>query len=285
MRALLALLTVLALAAPEARGQSALGGAGSVAPPRPEASRPPAAQAPRPAQPRPAAQGQPARPAQGQGQGQAQRPPGQRPPQSQANRNRPQGQTPAQAQAAAQRRAAAAAAASAAAAAAAAAAAQAAAAPPPPPEPQPTTGSATGLPLPRFTALGSNDVNLRVGPGRRFPVEWRYQRQDLPVMIVREHDEWRRIRDPEGTEGWIAASTLRPGRRTFMVKAEPGGEVLLRRRPEEGAAPVARLGRHVIGRIRSCEAGSAWCEVQVQDKRGYVKRTEVFGVMPEEEIR
>ncbi|WP_207541230.1 SH3 domain-containing protein, partial [Sabulicella rubraurantiaca] len=147
----------------------------------------------------------------------------------------------------------------------------------------PPIGPVTGLPLPRFSALRSNDVNLRVGPERRFPVEWRYQRSDLPVQIIREHEQWRRIRDPEGVEGWVHSSNLQPGRRTFLVKGE--GEVPLRRRPEESAAPVARLRPGVIGRIRGCDSNSAWCEVQVQDRRGFIRRAEMFGVMPEEEIR
>jgi SH3-like domain-containing protein len=139
--------------------------------------------------------------------------------------------------------------------------------------------------MPRFAALRSNDVNLRVGPDRRFPVEWRYQRADLPVQIIREHEQWRRIRDPDGAEGWLAASNLQPGRRTFIVRGAAPAEVPLRRRAEDGAAPVARLRSGVIGRIRGCEAGSDWCEVQVQDRRGYIKRSEIFGVLPDEEIR
>jgi len=146
-------------------------------------------------------------------------------------------------------------------------------------------GSVTGLPMPRFAALRSNDVNLRVGPDRRFPVDWRYQRADLPVQIIREHDQWRRIRDPDGTEGWLAASNLQPGRRTFIVRGEPSAEIQLRRRAEDGAAPVARLRPGVIGRIRGCENASAWCEVQVQDRRGYIKRSDIFGVLPDEEIK
>ncbi|MDB5376382.1 MAG: hypothetical protein JWR00_828, partial [Rubritepida sp.] len=161
----------------------------------------------------------------------------------------------------------------------------AAQAPPPAPEPQPAIGIVTGLPLPRFAALRSSDVNLRVGPDRRYPVEWRYQRADLPVQIIREHDQWRRIRDPDGTEGWLAASNLQPGRRTFIVRGEATAEIQLRRRAEDGAAPVARLRPGVIGRIRGCDVGSAWCEVQVQDRRGYIKRTDIFGVTPDEEIK
>jgi SH3-like domain-containing protein len=245
----------------------------------PQSAPPPRAQAPAAPQ-RPAAARPPVRPHQGT--------PGQRasgrPPANAAQRPRP---APTQAEAARQQRRAAAAAATAAAAAAAAAAAQAAIQPVIPTDPQPTTGSVTGLPLPRFSALRSSDVNLRVGPERRFPVEWRFQRSDLPVQIIREHEQWRRIRDPDGVEGWVHSSNLQPGRRTFLIKGEASAaaETPLRRRAEDAAAPVARLRPGVIGRIRGCDAGSAWCEVQVQDRRGYLKRAEIFGVMPEEEIK
>jgi len=273
----IALAAVFALAVTAGAGaQSSLGGAGSVPPPR--AAAPSAPQATAPAAPRRAT-----RPAQASAPRPAQSNPTRANP-TRANRPiatpRPP-QTAAQRQAAQQRRAAAAAAA----AATAAAAAPAQAAPPAPPEPQAPIGSVTGLPMPRFAALRSNDVNLRVGPDRRFPVEWRYQRSDLPVQIIREHDQWRRIRDPDGTEGWLAASNLQPGRRTFIVRGEPNGEVPLRRRAEEASGPVARLRPGVIGRIRGCDAGSEWCEVQVQDRRGFIKRSEIFGVLPDEEIK
>jgi SH3-like domain-containing protein len=57
------------------------------------------------------------------------------------------------------------------------------------------------------------------------------------------------------------------------------------RRGEEDAQAVARLEPGVIGRLRSCEADSAWCEVQVQNRRGYVRRADIFGVLPDEELR
>ncbi|PZW47055.1 SH3-like domain-containing protein [Humitalea rosea] len=171
-----------------------------------------------------------------------------------------------------------AAAAAAAAAATAAAAAQAAAPAAPPPEPTPPQiGSVTGLQLPRFVTLRSDEVNMRAGPGTRFRIEWTYQRRDLPVEIVREYDLWRRIRDHEGTEGWVHSSTL-AGRRTAMIR---DGERRLRRRPEDGAATVARLEPGVIGRIRACPPGP-WCEIRVADHTGFIRRDEVWGVLPDE---
>jgi len=145
-------------------------------------------------------------------------------------------------------------------------------------------GAATGLPLPRFVPLRSDRVNLRVGPDTRFPVEWRYERRDLPVQVVREHEQWRRIRDVDGTEGWVHQSNLTPNRRTFLVRGNPAGEVVVRRRADAESPAVARLRAGVIGRLRACEEASPWCEVQAQDARGFVLRSEIFGVMPREKF-
>ncbi|WP_431280961.1 SH3 domain-containing protein [Humitalea sp. 24SJ18S-53] len=172
----------------------------------------------------------------------------------------------------------------AAAAATAAAAAAASAAPPaptPPPEPTPPQmGTVTGLQLPRFAALRSDEVNMRAGPGTRFPIEWTYQRRDMPVEIVREFDLWRRIRDQEGIEGWVHSSTL-AGRRSFLVR---GVDRDLRRRPEENSAVVARLRPGVIGRLIACPIGP-WCEARVGEYRGFLKRDEIWGIGPEEIVQ
>jgi len=297
IRCLLPILCALVLAAP-AFGQSSLGGAQNLPPPRQAAPAPAPAAQPRPEQ-RPPVVNPPSRPqatqrnAEGQPRRAAQqqrRPPGPQQQQGQAGQQqRPAGQP----QAGQGNHAAAGAAPGVAAGAAASAAASAAAkppeptpapAPPPPAERAPTTGSVTGLPLPRFAALRSDEVNMRSGPGTRFPIEWTYQRRELPVEILREFELWRRIRDPEGTEGWVHQSTLM-GRRSFIVRGAPGTEVMLRRRAEDQAQPVARLRPGVVGRLRACEPSSAWCEAQIGEFRGHIRRADIWGVGPNEEVK
>nr|WP_246503769.1 SH3 domain-containing protein [Plastoroseomonas arctica] len=140
------------------------------------------------------------------------------------------------------------------------------------------------MPLPRFASLRSDEVNMRAGPGTRFPIEWTYRRRDLPVQIVREFDLWRRIRDRDGQEGWVHQSTL-AARRGLVVLGAPGAEVPLRRRAEDNAAPVARLRPGVVGRIRACEGASPWCEAQVGEYRGWLRRAEIYGVGAQEDVR
>ncbi len=155
----------------------------------------------------------------------------------------------------------------------------------PPPEAEkdaePTKGSNTGNPLPRFATLRSDEVNLRSGPGTRYPIDWVYKRRDLPVMIEREFEVWRLVRDPEGVKGWVHQATLAP-RRTGVVT---GGEQVLRSDAKDDADPVARLKPGVIIRLRSCDAASDWCQVQVQDYRGWIRRSQFWGTFPGEAVQ
>lgn len=156
--------------------------------------------------------------------------------------------------------------------------------PPPPPNPperdNPVRGPVTGLPLPRFAATRTGEINLRNGPGLRYQVEWVLARKDMPVEIIRENDVWRRVRDADGTEGWVQTSTL-SGRRVFVVIRQAA---TLRRRAADDAEVVARLAVGVMGRIRSCAQDSAWCEVQAGDYRGFLPRTAFWGTYRNEPI-
>jgi len=141
-------------------------------------------------------------------------------------------------------------------------------------------GIVTGLPIPRFASLRSNLVNMRVGPGIRYPIEWVYQRRGLPIEIMREFATWRWIRDSKGIKGWVHQSLL-IGRRTFVVVASQG---VIRSRPERDSPPVAQLEPGVIGRLRYCDADSDWCKVQAAGYRGWLPRQAFWGNLPSEEV-
>jgi SH3-like domain-containing protein len=135
------------------------------------------------------------------------------------------------------------------------------------------------LPIPRFVSLRSEEVNLRTGPGVRYPVEWVFVRRQMPVEILQEFETWRRIRDRDGTEGWVHQSML-TGRRAAVVDGEMRN---LRRRPEADAPIVARVEPGVIAAILECR--DAWCRLETAGFRGWVQRTEIWGVYPNEAIK
>jgi SH3-like domain-containing protein len=139
-------------------------------------------------------------------------------------------------------------------------------------------GRSTGLPVPRFVSLNADEVNVRFGPGREYPVKWRFAKRELPVIIVDEFDTWRRIRDHEDEEGWVHSSLL-SSRRTILIQDEVRP---LRRTPDEAARVVLRAEPGVIGRLFDC-AGE-WCRVEVAGQRGWLKRSEFFGTLPGEPL-
>jgi SH3-like domain-containing protein len=151
---------------------------------------------------------------------------------------------------------------------------------PAPPPQDPNKGSNSGLPIPRFVSLRAAQVNLRAGPGERYQIEWVYQRRDLPVEIEREFDIWRLIRDADGVRGWVQ-EVMVMGRRDFVVTA---ADRTLRHDPDDKSSAVAILNVGVIGRIRSCAAKADWCQVQVDDYRGWLRREEFWGTLPGEAV-
>jgi SH3-like domain-containing protein len=146
------------------------------------------------------------------------------------------------------------------------------------PDPEKPEGAPTKLP--RFASLRSDDVNMRAGPGTRYRIDWVYKRRDLPVEIEREFDVWRWVRDADGIQGWVHQATLM-GRRGFVVQK---ADATLRSEANDTASAVAILKPGVIGRIRSCEAASDWCNVQTGSYRGYLRRGQFWGVFPDEAI-
>ncbi len=136
----------------------------------------------------------------------------------------------------------------------------------------------TGLPLPRFASLRADKVHLRTGPGMRYPVDWIFVQRNMPVEIVAEFENWRKVGDWQGTEGWVHRSML-SGKRTAVIK---DGIQPLRRGPASNAMLVARVMEKVVASILECE--SDWCRVEVAKKRGWMRRTHIWGVYRNEQL-
>lgn len=149
-----------------------------------------------------------------------------------------------------------------------------------PPHPALARGVVTGQVLPRFASLRADAVNLRRGPGQRYPIDWVYHRRGLPVEIIREFQNWRQVRTRDGTTGWVLHALL-SGHRSFVVTP---AQVTLRHAPRSDAGPVAHLQHNVIGDLKHCKAGAAWCRVMVHGLSGYLPRAAIWGSYPGEAV-
>jgi SH3-like domain-containing protein len=135
------------------------------------------------------------------------------------------------------------------------------------------------LPVPRFVSLRSDQVNVRTGPGERYPIDWIFTRKDMPVEIVAEFENWRKVRDWQGTEGWVHQRMV-TGRRSVIVA---GAVRELHRRPRGDAEIVARAEPGVIARLLECQGG--WCRVEKDGVTGWLARDQVWGVYPNETVQ
>ena len=120
-----------------------------------------------------------------------------------------------------------------------------------------------------LSACAPPRANLRVGPGTDYAVQWTFVRSGVPLEIVQEYDNWRRVRDAEGAEGWINHSLL-SGSRTAISCAvgegpDPGTAAA---RPAGGDRPLSwpRLEPGLMGELRSCDG--QWCEMDFFRRQG-----------------
>jgi SH3-like domain-containing protein len=146
-----------------------------------------------------------------------------------------------------------------------------------------TTGSVSGLPVPRFVSLKPDKVNVRAGPTRTHDVTWQYTRSGLPVEITAESDNWRRIRDWEGSEGWVYHSLL-SGRRTALVIAKTREELVpLFGSADEHDRVVAQLQPGVLASVRRCNG--QFCHISGSGFDGWIVQARLWGVYPHEMVQ
>ena len=133
--------------------------------------------------------------------------------------------------------------------------------------------SLSGYCIPRWVSLKHGEVMGRKGPGKDYPALWEYKAQGLPVQIVAETEEWRRICDPEGGAAWVHRSEI-DGRRQVLSRAD--AQLPIRRAPRSDAKVTALLNGHAMARLDRCQGD--WCKVKVGGASGWLAADMLWGV-------
>jgi SH3-like domain-containing protein len=145
-----------------------------------------------------------------------------------------------------------------------------------------TAVTSSGLPVPRYVSLKSDHVNVRAGPTKDNDVAWVYTRSGLPVEITAEFENWRRVRDSEGAEGWVYHSLL-SGRRTAVITMKNKDDLAqLYDRPDPTSAVAARLQAGVVAQVKHCAAG--WCHISGNGFDGWIEQQRLWGVYAGENV-
>jgi SH3-like domain-containing protein len=138
----------------------------------------------------------------------------------------------------------------------------------------------SGYCVPRYLSLKRGEVFGRKGPGKDYPALFVYHARGLPVQVVDETTDWRRICDPEGGAVWVASAMV-DGQRTVMATA--AGPVALRDAPAETAGASAYLRPRAVADLGRCKGD--WCEVSADGAQGWLKTSEVWGLAPQAQCR
>jgi SH3-like domain-containing protein len=138
----------------------------------------------------------------------------------------------------------------------------------------------SGYCIPRWVSLKRGEVFGRKGPGKDYDTAFVYRAKGLPVQVIDETSDWRRICDPDGTTLWVASPMI-DGRRTVMANGT--APVALRSAPEEGASAATHLAPRAIASLGRCKGD--WCEVEADGARGWLKSSEVWGLAPQAQCR
>ncbi len=140
----------------------------------------------------------------------------------------------------------------------------------------PRVGRETKLPLPRFVSLKTDEGNVRRGPAMNHRIDWVFVRQNMPLRITAEYENWRRVEDRDGEGGWIHYAML-SGTRTAIVDEDL---LPLRTQPADDARETALLQQDVVALVEACQI--EWCWISAGGYGGWAPKTALWGVEPGE---
>ena len=127
-----------------------------------------------------------------------------------------------------------------------------------------------------YASFKYDEVNLRTGPGERYPIMWIYQEKNFPVEVLDSFELWREIREKDGTIGWVHQNMLK---KTRYLLVEKEGSLFKKADSESDVVAVVQPG--VIARLEECPKGE-YCRIAVSDenhtKKGWFPRSSLWGI-------
>ena len=140
-----------------------------------------------------------------------------------------------------------------------------------------TPFKSTPYPVPRYISTGADEVYVRTGPGKKYPIKWVYKKKGLPVEVILEYENWRKVKDWDGEDGWVHSSLL-SGKRTGIITAKK--IINLYANPEEGSRVRAHIEPSALVHVEECDG--AWCKINAAGYDGWIRQSLIWGVYERE---
>ncbi len=141
-------------------------------------------------------------------------------------------------------------------------------------------GKETGLEIPRYVSLKSNDANIRVGPSKNYPIKIKYIKKNYPLIVLEEHEEWRRVEDFEKNIGWIHKSLI-SGNRTGIVLSKNNKNIDVFNSLNGNI--IGEIGKGNVIYLKKCKIN--WCLVSIGNIKGWINKKNIWGVKEKEIIK
>jgi len=140
-------------------------------------------------------------------------------------------------------------------------------------------GKETGLEIPRYVSLKSDDANIRVGPNKNYPIEIKYIKKNYPLKVIEEYEDWRKVEDFKKNIGWIHKSLI-SGNRTGIVLSNNNKTIKLLNTLEGDL--IGEIGKGNIIFLEKCKID--WCLVSSGNYKGWMNKKYIWGVNEKEMI-
>ena len=140
-------------------------------------------------------------------------------------------------------------------------------------------GQETGLEIPRYVSLKSNDANIRVGPSKNYPIEIKYIKKNYPLKVLEEYEEWRKVEDFKNNIGWIHKSLI-SGTRTGIILSSDNKAIRLLNTLNGNV--IGEIGEGNIVYLEKCKIDL--CLVVAENFKGWMNKKYIWGVRKNEII-
>ena len=124
---------------------------------------------------------------------------------------------------------------------------------------------------PKYASIKKERAYSRHNASFDAPLEWIYQKKNLPILIIDKYDVWKKVRDIEGTEGWIHTSMI-SNKKTFINNKEQN----LLKYKDNSKIVNAIVKKGVVGKIINCN--EIFCKVKIKPYRGWIEKKYLWGI-------
>ena len=122
----------------------------------------------------------------------------------------------------------------------------------------------------KYLSLKNKLVNVRYGPSFDYPIKYVYKKIHLPVEVIDQKENFRRIIDFKKNSGWIHISQLKKSNSLIILENK-----ILFKKPSKYSKPLAKLEKGRLLIIKKCK--NKWCQVTTGNYKGWIDTINIWG--------